>query len=101
MKLESANVRFSAALLKKKLKFFRSAIAILGTAAPLAGLAMARKRAKRSQRSQRGGMIGKLFAGLQLLGQFKPLLGNLLVQRRAAGHHPAREREHGNISQYL
>jgi hypothetical protein len=98
MKLEIANVRFSAALLKKRLKFFRSASLLMGTAAPLAGMLVARKRAKQKQR---GGFIGKLFGGLQLLGQLKPILGNITGGRQREVHRVVRGRERGNISQYL
>jgi hypothetical protein len=98
MKLEIANLRFSTALLKKRLKFFRSASLLLGTAAPLAGLIMARKRAKQTQR---GGFIGKLFAAVQLLGHLKPILGSIAAGRPREIRHVVRERERGNISQYL
>lgn len=96
MKLEVANVRFSAALMKKKLKFARLASGLLGIAAPVAGLLVAQKRAKQSQR---GGFVGKLFAGIQLLGQLKPLLGNLTGQRGRFVR--MRRRDSTNLSQYL
>jgi hypothetical protein len=98
MKLEIANVRFSAALMKKKLKVVRAGSAIVGSLLPLVGgLLWARKRSKEKQRSSNG-FVPRIFSGLHILRQLSPLLAGIAAQRR---HAREKHRQRGNITQYL
>ncbi|MDB6065726.1 MAG: hypothetical protein JWR26_1934 [Pedosphaera sp.] len=71
LKLEIANVKVSLALLKRKFKFIGASAGILGAVAPLAGFFIARKK---SRRPKQKGFLSRVFTGLKLAGQLKPLL---------------------------
>jgi hypothetical protein len=88
LKLEVANVKFSTALVKRKLRFFRTSYRVLGAAAPLAGFFLSRKK---SRRKQEAGFFSRMLSGLKVLGQFKPLLSGFQWSRR-------QEYERENIS---
>jgi len=94
MKLEIANVRFSAALMKKRLKIVKTGSMALGAALPLlGGLLWARKHSRKKRRS--GGILPKIVSGIQLLKKFSPLLAGIAARRQQA-----RERQRGNITHY-
>ena len=90
LKLEIANVKFSTALLKRKLKARRAPFLLLASALPLAGLLFARKRMKPKQAA---GLLGKLLAGVKFLSQFKPLW-------KGFGAAPARPGARQNLTQF-
>ncbi|MDB6125888.1 MAG: hypothetical protein JWQ71_4881 [Pedosphaera sp.] len=98
MKLEIANVRFSAALMKKKLKALRSGSMIAGAVLPLAGgLLWARKRSKEKEKlkvKERGGWLPKIFSGIKLFRQLSPLLAGIAASRQHA------RQQRGNITQF-
>ena len=87
--LEIANVKFSAALLKRKLKFRRYIVVLLGLTVPLAGFFFARKRSKPKAQ----GFLPKLMSGMKLFSQFAPWLKKFRPARSRVG-----ERE--NITQF-
>ncbi len=91
LKLEIANVKFSTALLKRKLKARRAPFLLLGSALPLAGLFFARK--KRPEPKPSAGLLGKLLFGIKLFGKFKPLWKNM-------GATPARPPARQNLTQF-
>jgi hypothetical protein len=93
MKLEIANVRFSAALMKKRLKILRTGSIALGAALPLVGgLLWARKRSPEKKQSR--GIFPKIVSGLKLLRKFSPLLAGIARRQHA------RQGHRGNITQY-
>jgi hypothetical protein len=67
--LEVANVRYSVALLKRRLKSGRNILLLLSSVFPLTGIFLARSKVK-----QAGGVLGKLMSGVRLFSQFAPLL---------------------------
>jgi hypothetical protein len=99
MKLEIANVRFSLALMKKKLKVVRAGSMVAGALLPVVGgLFWARKRTQEKEKTKarpKGGLLPKLFSGLKLLRQVSPLMAGIAASRQRA-----RQRQSGNFSQY-
>src|SRR5258708_1675212 len=77
--LEIANLKFSTALLKRKLKSKGSIFALLALAVPMAGLLVARKRPKPAL-----GLLPKLISGWKLFGRIAPLWQRFSSVRRRA-----------------
>jgi hypothetical protein len=71
--LEIANVKFSAALQRRRLKARLGRFLLLGSVFPLAGLFFAWKRPKPVVAAARG-FLPKLLSGLKLAGKFAPWL---------------------------
>lgn len=90
LKLEIANVKFSTALIKRKLKARRLPLLLLGSTLPLAGMFFAKKRA---QPKPAAGLLGKLLSGIKLFGQLKPLW-------KGMGDASARPRQRQNLTQF-
>src|ERR1700719_3426609 len=77
MRLEIANVKYSAALLQRKLRFIKPTLAGLGVFAPLAGFFFARKKAaqrRQQQPREAGGILAKLLAGFRFFTHLRPIL---------------------------
>src|SRR5258708_38282917 len=83
MRLEVANVKYSLALLKRKLHFVRSSFLALGAFAPLAGLLFARKNVKK-EKNKAGGLFSKLLLGVRMFSQLRPILQGFAAGKRAA-----------------
>src|SRR5947209_8782855 len=78
--LEIANVKFSTALLKRKLKSRRTLFLVLASSLPLAGFFFARSKAKKV-----GGFLPRLLSGLKLFNQFAPVLKKFRSAKGRAG----------------
>ena len=94
IRLEVANVKFSLALMKRKLGFARSAVGVLGVAAPVIGLLLGLRGFRKGETPKLPGkpsLFSRIMAGAQMLRQFRPLLRLFFERRRAAGE--AQERE--------
>lgn len=73
--LEVANIKFSAALMKRKLKSPKSALIMLGLAVPAIGFFIGRRRAKaKAAAAGPAGLLPKMLVGLKLFSRFAPLL---------------------------
>lgn len=101
LKLEVANIKFSAALQKRRLKSPKSILMLLGlVAAPAAGFMFYRKqKPKAPPEPKEQGLLPKLMIGLQLVRRFAPLLQKLSSRARA----PAVKRRpppRQNLTQY-
>src|ERR1700756_228047 len=72
LKLEAANIKFSAALHKRRLKSPKSILMLLGlVAAPAAGfMFFRRQKPKPPPELKQGGLLPKLIMGLQLARRF-------------------------------
>lgn len=90
LKLELANIKYSAALLKRKFNILRTTFRMLGLAAPLTGLFLFQKRAKPTNTGN--GFLSKLFSGFKLFRQLRPFLRTI-----RAGHRESRRK---NITQF-
>ena len=86
--LEIANVKFSTALLKHRLKSKRTLFLMLASALPIAGIFAGRGRVK-----QAGGLMSKVMSGMKLFGQVAPWIR---VFRPAKGGADKRQ----NITQF-
>lgn len=75
--LEVANIKFSGALLKRKLRSPKSLLVLLGLAAPAAGFFMGRRRAKVKAEAGPAAWVPRLLAGWKLVSRFAPLLMKL------------------------
>lgn len=84
LKLEVANIKFSAALLNRKLKLLRTASRLLGLAVPLAGMYFFRRKPESSNvtNNERNGILSRLIYGFKLFGQLSPLLRGFRVERQ-------------------
>jgi hypothetical protein len=71
--LEVANIKFSTALLKRRLKSPKHLLMLLGLAVPVAGYVMGR-RAKATEKSRASGWLPKLVAGWKLYQRVAPLI---------------------------
>jgi hypothetical protein len=94
IRLEVANVKFSLALMKRKLGFARSAVGVLGVAAPVIGLLLGLRGFRKGETPKlpgRQSLFSRIMAGAQMLRQFRPLLRLFFERRRSAGE--AQERE--------
>ena len=80
--LEIANVKFSAALLKRRLKSKRNIAMLLGSALPIAGFLFVRKRAKRVS----SGVMPKVLVGLKLFNKFMPWVKTFQAVKNRLGH---------------
>ena len=73
--LEVANIKFSAALMKRRLKSPKSALLMLGLAVPAVGYFMGRRRSKaKAAAAGPAGLLPKVMVGLNLFSRFAPLL---------------------------
>jgi len=93
LKLEIANIKFAAALLRRKYKFLRISSRSLWAIAPLLGFLLGRRRHESKQKEGRGGLF-KLLSAVKLLGRLGPLFQNL----RSAARWRSGERE--NITRF-
>lgn len=93
MTLELANVKFSTALLKHKLKSKRNLLLMLGSVFPMAGLFLARKRLPQRDGAG-GGFLPKIISGMKLFGQVAPLMK--MFRSKSTGQMGTRE----NITQH-
>jgi hypothetical protein len=93
MRLEIANVKYSVALLKRKLKFLKSGVAALGVLVPLAGLLFARRKAAKGRQppKEQGGIFAKLLSGVRLFRMLQPILQGFAAGRRASKQSQERE----------
>ncbi|GEM_PF-3403231 len=101
LRLEVANVKFALALLRRRLDFVKSAVGVVGVAAPVLGLVLGlrgfrKKDVAMPMPAAKRGMFSKLMAGWQMFRRFRPLVQEFLEGRRAARE--ARERK--NITQF-
>ncbi len=99
LRLEVANVKFSLALLRRRLDFVKSAVGVVGVAAPVLGLVLGLRGFRKkdvAMTAAKRGMFSKLMAGWQMFRRFRPLVQEFLEGRRAARE--ARERK--NITQF-
>ncbi len=99
LRLEVANVKFSVALLRRRLDFVKSAVGVVGVAAPVLGLVLGLRGFRKKDvvmPAAKRGMFSKLVAGWQMFRRFRPLVQEFLEGRRAARE--ARERK--NITQF-
>ncbi|MDB6017635.1 MAG: hypothetical protein JWR19_2124 [Pedosphaera sp.] len=98
LRLEAANIKYSLALLKRKLHFLKTTFRLVGGVAPLAALLFARKQARKKKR---GGFLSRLLlqSGLGLLGRLRPLVQGFAAGRRPLRRDRSSERE--NISRVL
>jgi len=92
LKLEAANIKYSAALFRRKFKLVRAFSRLLGVGVPLAGLFFFRRRPKPVKTGN--GIVSKLFSGIKFLGQLRPLLQGI---RGGAEH---RETRRKNITRF-
>jgi hypothetical protein len=93
IRLEVANVKFSLALMKRKLGFAKSAVGVLGVAAPVIGLLLGLRGFRKGEMRKFPGkqsLFSRIMAGAHMLRQFRPLL-RLFFERRPARE--AQERE--------
>ena len=79
--LEITNVKFSTALLKRRLKSKRNIALLVGSAFPIAGFLFARSRAKRAV-----GVLPKVLAGWQLFNKFMPWVKTFQAVKNRIGH---------------
>lgn len=86
--LEVANIKFSAALFKHKLKSRRNLFLLLGSAFPMAGLFLARKKVAKAR-----GILPKVLSGMKLFNQVAPLFKMFRAPKSHAGGRQ-------NITQY-
>ncbi len=84
--LEVANIKFSAALHKRRFKLLLKSSRWLGLVLPLAGLLLFRRRPHPSKTEN--GFISKLLSGLKLFGQLRPFLQGI---RGAMKREPKRD----------
>ena len=85
--LEVANVKFSLALLKRRLGWAKSAVGALGLAAPVIGLLLGLRGFRKSEAPRikgRQSLFSRIMAGAHMLRQFRPLLRLFFERKRAA-----------------
>jgi hypothetical protein len=71
LQLEVANIGLSTSLLQRRLKVFQKSSQVLGLAISVAGLFFFRRRGKDTPKTT--GILSKLYSGLKLFGQLRPL----------------------------
>jgi hypothetical protein len=73
LKLEVANIKFSASLLKHRYSRFRNASRLMALMVPIAGLFLFRRPAPPQEKTNKG-ILGGLASGLKLFGMLRPIL---------------------------
>src|SRR5579884_540613 len=93
--LEVANIKFSTALLRRKLKSPKAILALLGSlAVPTAGYLVGRRHAKAQSKSGPAGLLPKVMVGWKLFNRFAPWIMKL---RPAKKRDPAKRQ---NLTQF-
>jgi hypothetical protein len=83
LKLELANIKFAAGLLKRRYSLYRAAVLSLGAAAPLAGFLLSRRWSGREGEGR--GLLSKLRSGLSFVGALSPFLKKMRSAERPTG----------------